>query len=140
MHQARVILYHNTPASARLRFLRFPYQSICAFKPLPKLSVLMDQGLATDTLLHPAVVARQTENKLGLGQDSIQVQGEFEAFVDVAGGPICIHLAAFTSLDPPFELADKLDARFIDLNQARDLPQVELELLRKAYDIILGNE
>ena len=75
---------------------------------------------------------------MGLSFGDIEAEGEYRACVDVANGPVNIFLARFTSIDPPFELADNCRASFIDLTQARDLPQVELELLRKAYELIMG--
>ena len=138
MQQTRVILYHKQATSARLRFLRFPYNSVCAFKPLPKLSMLMDDEAAMNVAIHPAKVMQQTEQQLGLTSDELEVDGEYQACVDVAGGPVNILLAHFTTIDPPFWLAESLHADFVDLPEARDLPQVELELLRKAYELIIG--
>jgi hypothetical protein len=56
----------------------------------------------------------------------------------VPGEDIDILLASITTVDPPFEEAEKSNAQFIDLTQARGLPPVELELLRSAYELILG--
>lgn len=138
MPQTRVIFYHKQSSSARTRFLRFPYHSVCAFEPLPKLAVLMDDEATSVVAIHPAHVINQAEQQLGLSAGDLEVEGEYRACVDVAAGPVNILLARFTSIDPPFALAEELQARFIDLTQARDLPQVELELLRKAYELILG--
>lgn len=138
MKANRVILYHNQSTSARLRFLRFPYDSVCAFDALPKLAVLMDDEEAAVMTVHPATLIKLAEKQLELSPGGLEAEGEYSACVDVAGGPVHISLARFTGIDPPFELAEKLDARFIDLTQARDLPQVELELLRKAYELVMG--
>ena len=47
-------------------------------------------------------------------------------------------LARFTAIDPPFSAAEQLGGAFIDLTQARGLPPLELDLLRRAYEVILG--
>lgn len=140
MQQSRVILYHNNPASARLRFLRFSYHRVCYPEALPALSVLSDtlSDASHSIAIHPAATIQQVEKQLHLESGELQVEGEYRASVDVAGGPVSVFLARFNSIDPPFELAQMIGARFIDLNEARDLPQVELELLRKAYELILG--
>jgi len=136
--QARVILYHNQATSARLRFLRFSYDSVCAFEALPKLAMLMDDDDVDSVLVHPAQVMQQTTQQLGIAAEALEIEAEYQACVDVAAGPIHVFLVRFTSIDPPFALAEKLDATFIDLTQARDLADVELQLLRRAYELIMG--
>lgn len=134
----RVILYHNNAASARLRFLRFPYQSVCAFEALPRLAMLMDEDEVSSIEIHPAQIVQQVEKKLRMAPGELEAEAEFKAAVDIAGGPVKIFLLRFTSLDAPSHIAEQQQADFIDLPGARNLPQVELELLRKAYELILG--
>lgn len=47
-------------------------------------------------------------------------------------------LAAFTGIDPPFAMAERLRGRFIALTEARQLSEVERNLLRRAYEHVLG--
>jgi hypothetical protein len=138
MQQSRVIFYHKQSTSARTRFLRFHYHAVCAFEPLPKLAMLMDEDETPDVVLHPAMVIKQAEQQFGLSTGELEAEAEYNACVDVAGGPVNVLLARFTSIDPPFALAEKIDAKFIDLTEARDLTEVELALLRRAYELILG--
>ena len=58
--------------------------------------------------------------------------------VEVPGGSVQILLAEITTIDPPFEAVEQQGARFIDLTQARGLPPVEMEMLRHAYELVLG--
>ncbi len=139
MNPCRVILYHKQATSAWLRFLRFANHSVCAFEPLPKLSMLMDDVPEQSLVLHPAPIIRDTEQQLGLNPGDLEAEGEYQELVDVAGGPINILLARFTSIDPPFDLAERLQGRFIDLPDARDLTDTELLLLRKAYELLIGD-
>ena len=139
MNPCRVILYHKQATSAWLRFLRFANHSVCAFEPLPKLSVLMDEVPERVLVLHPAPIIRDAEQQLGLNPGDLEAEGEYQEMVDVAGGPINILLARFTSIDPPFDLAERLQGRFIDLPDARDLMDTELLLLRKAYELLIGD-
>jgi hypothetical protein len=139
MNSCRVILYHKQATSAWLRFLRFANHSVCAFEPLPKLSVLMDEVPERALVLHPAPIIRDAEQQLGLNPGDLEAEGEYQELVDVAGGPVNILLARFTSIDPPFDLAERLQGRFIDLPDARDLSDTELLLLRKAYELLIGD-
>ena len=133
----RVILYHKQVTSARTRFLKFSHDSVCAFEPIPSLAQLVD-GEAVNTLLHPAAVLQEVEDELGLDQGSLKAEAEYRHNVEVPGGKLQIILANITTMDPPFELAEKANAQFIDLTQARGLPQIELDLLRHAYELVLG--
>jgi len=63
-------------------------------------------------------------------------EGGFRAKVDAPGGLIEVFLARFTTMDPPFEWTEQHGARFIDLTQARGLPAVEPQFLRRAYERI----
>lgn len=135
--KARVILYHKQSTSARTRFLRHAYDSVCAFEPLPDSARLRERD-AGGVAWHPAATVTGAEKRLGLSSGGLEVQTEFIATVDAGDEPLPVFLARFTSIDPPFELAAALDCRFIDLTQARDLPPVELALLRRAYEVVMG--
>lgn len=132
----RVILYHKHPTSARTTFLKFAYHSICAFEKLPSLAQVVDYH--ADTLLHPATVLSEVEKKLGFAPDLLKAEGEFLHTVEAPGEKIQIILAAITSMDAPYDIAEQNQAQFIALTQARGLPDVELELLRHAYELVLG--
>lgn len=132
----RVILYHKQATSARTRFLRFAHGSVLAFDPVPQLAQLCTgEG---NTALHPAAAIKAVEEKMGLPEGSLEAEGEYQHFVQVPGDNIAIILAGITTMDPPFEVAERHDAAFIDLTQARDLPHIELQLLRSAYELLLG--
>lgn len=75
---------------------------------------------------------------MGLDDGTLKAEAEYRHSVEVPGGTIQIILANIATMDPPFEQAEKANARFIDLTQARGLPQIELELLRHAYELVLG--
>lgn len=137
MPNPRLIMYHKHRTSARLRFLKFAYGGVCGFLPLPRLSQLLDEKPDSTVEVHPAAFVRDAEQLLGVLPGSLEAEGEFKAYVDVPDGTVQIFLAGFTSIDPPFEVAKSHDAEFIDLPQARNIPQVELELLRKAYDAVM---
>lgn len=132
----RVILYHKQATSARTRFLMFENNTVCAFDPLPDLSAVI--SLRPDAVFHPAAILRETEKRLGLEKECLAFESEYRQTVEVPGENVDILLASITTIDPPFEVVEKSGAKFIDLTQARGLPGVELELLRAAYELILG--
>jgi hypothetical protein len=133
----RVILFHKQATSARLRFLRFAYGSVCAFEPIPPLAQVY-AGRQENPTMHPAQVVQKLEQDLGFEPGGLRAEEGYRFVVEVPNAAIQVILVAIDSIDPPFEVAQELDAEFIDLTQARDLPPVELELLRGAYDLVLG--
>lgn len=133
----RAILFHKQATSARLRFLRFAYDSVCAFEPLPPLA-LVHAGASENPAQHPAPVLRQLAERLGLAAEDLHPEEGYRFVVEVPGERIQVLLVAIQSIDPPFDQADDIGAKFIDLTQARGLPAAELELLRGAYELLLG--
>ena len=138
MQDTRLIMFHKQATSARLRFLKLSYGGVCGFAPIPRLAQVMDKPPADKLALHPALLIKDAEEYLGLSSGDLEAVGEYQAFVDVPDGPIQIFLARFTTIDPPFVAARNNHAQFVELPQARDLGQVELELLREAYTLLIG--
>lgn len=138
MNQSRVILYHKQSTSGRTRFLRYAHGGVCGPEPLPALAQLLDapEGDA-DISLHPAAIIAEAGKSVGVAAGDIEVDGEFDAWLDIAGGPVQVFLARFTAIDPPFAEVEQHDARFIELTAARGMAPAELELLRKAYESIM---
>lgn len=133
----RLLLVHKQSTSARVRFLRFAH-GVLAFTPLPALSMLDESAKAPRLMHHPAAFLRAAEHKLGLPEGSLVLEPEFLAQVDTPAGSITVHLARFTSIDPPFAAAEASGGRFIAITEARGSTPVEMELLRLAYTTVLG--
>lgn len=133
----RVLLYHKHPTSARVRYLKYEHGSVLAFEPLPKLAQLLDEAPA-DFVVQPAPVLKQVMEQFGFASGDLELETEFQYFVDTPGGPVPVLLARITSMDPPFDLAKRIHGSFIDLMQARGMTPVELQLLRHAYELVLG--
>lgn len=134
----RLIMFHKQGTSARIRFLLLGSDSVCGFTPLPRLAELMAGGTPDKVALHPGALVHDAETHLGLPAGSLEAMGDFHVRVDVAGGPVSVYLASCTTQDPPFAAAERIGARFIDLPEARMLPPVELQLLRLAYEYLMG--
>lgn len=110
----RLILFHKQKTSARTRFLRFA-DTVLAFGPAPAVEV-----------------------RMALPAGSIEFVDDFMGDIATPEGAVPVLLGAFTSIDPPFTAAEAIGGRFIAITEARGLPQVELDLLRKAYEILIG--
>lgn len=133
----RMILLHKQKTSGRVRFLCFS-AGILAFKPLPVLSALRDEDYSPTVQFHPTAIVREAEVHLGLPEGAIEPEAEFSAWVDTPEGDVPVLLGCFSSLDPPFEAAERTGSRFIAITEARQLTEVERNLLRRAYEHVLG--
>lgn len=137
MTTPRLLLLHKQKTSGRTRFLRLPAGVVC-FDPLPELSSLRDEGQGAAVLPHPAAVVKEAEAKLGLNPGDIEPEGEFHCWVDTPEGDVAVLMGGFTTIDPPFAAAEALGGKFIQLTEARGLSPVELAILRRAYEYVLG--
>ena len=137
----RLIMYHKYPTSARTQFL-MQDEAICLPGRLPKLAQLMDGKVtpradAQAVVAHPSPLLRHVTEWLALPQDSLELDSEFCEKVDVPGGPVTVYLARFDSIDPPFDAVERVGGRFIAITEGRGLPPAELDLLRRAYRVIM---
>jgi hypothetical protein len=140
MQPARLILYHKQATSARTRFLRLAHGGICAFDPLPPRTRVTgaEDPPPGRVRQHPAMLIGRAEQILGLGRGGLELEAGFRLRAEAPGATIEVLLARFTGIDPPFAAAAAQGAAFIDLTQARGMTAVELQLLRLAYERILG--
>ncbi len=133
----RLLLAHKQKTSARVRFLRFAH-GLSAFEALPTLSSVFEDPPEHRVELHPGIYLRSAEAALGLESGGLALEADFSASVDTPDGTIRVRLATFTSIDPPFELAERLGGKFIAITEARGCPPAEMELLRQAYTALMG--
>jgi hypothetical protein len=134
----RLLFFHKQGASARTRFLRFAH-GMLGFAELPAGSSLRDvDGPPPTVLPHPAALLNDAAKRLGLPESSLRAETEFQAVVDTPADEIPVLLVEFTTLDPPFAAAEQAGARFIAITEARDRGELELALMRRAYEILIG--
>lgn len=133
----RLILLHKQGTSGRVRFLRMA-GSVLAFSPLPAGAELRDEGHVSNVQFHPGAAVREAEIFLGLDAGAVLPEPDFRAWVGTPEGDQPVLLASFASIDPPFAAAERCGGRFIQLTETRELPEVERQLLRHAYEHILG--
>lgn len=140
MQNVRFILYHKQSTSGRTRFFRFAHGGVCGFEKLPTLVQVLDpeEQPSSSVVAHPAALLARIHQELELQASDLRIDSEYHEQVDAPNGMIDIYLAYFTAIDPPFAIAEKHGGRFVELAQSRDLSRPELELLRRAYQLILG--
>ena len=88
--------------------------------------------------LHPTVTLRHAEHHFGIENGSLKTVAGFYAELEHPQGIMPVLLARFTSIDAPFDLAERFGGSFVSLSEARGLNPLELELARRAYQVILG--
>ena len=135
--EQRFILFHKHHASARTRFLCLRNETVLYPQALPGLSQQLDASHPSVVENHPTMLLQGLAGTLGIAQEELELEPEYEERVDIPGAVVRIYLVRFTAIDPPFELAESMDGKFIDLTQARMLPDTELLLLRRAYEVIM---
>ena len=135
----RVILYYNGAISALTLFLQHPDESICTPSPLPALSSVLedDEMPQTIDLMAPAKIVRAISKTMGLDEDLLQANTAYREQVDAPGGIITVYLARFNALDPPRQLVTEKGCQFKTLTELRNRPPAEMELLRRAYGLVM---
>ncbi len=133
----RLLCFHKQGTSARTRFVRWPH-GMLAFEPLPADARLRDEMSALAVRQHPAAVLADAAARLGMSADALRAETEFEAVIATPEGEVPVLLVQFTALDPPFAEVEKHGGKFIAITEARDVGALELALLRKAYEILIG--
>ena len=136
---SRVILYYNGAISALTLFLQHPDESVCSPSPLPALSSVLEEGEMplTISLMAPADMAATISKSMGLPADLLQANMGYREQVDTPNGIIMVYLAYFNVLDPPRQLMAEKGCKFKTLTELRNRPPAEMELLRRAYALVM---
>lgn len=131
-----LIFLHKQSTSGRVRFLRFPH-GVVGLNPLPADCKVLE-GEPPTVSSHPAEALQDASAHLNVPLKDMACEAEFHAWIDSPDGPCQVLLAAFTTIDPPFDAAAAHDCKFIAMTEARGLPATELALMRKVYEYVLG--
>jgi len=136
---SRVILYYNGAISALTLFLQHPDESVCAPSPLPALSSVLEEDEMTLNIAHtaPATIVSAISNAMALPANLLHADIGYREQVDTPGGVITVYLARFNALDPPRQLMAEKGCQFRTLTELRNRPPAEMELLRRAYALIM---
>lgn len=133
----RLLIAHKQKTSGRLRFLKLPWGTL-AFEPLPRLATLIEEPPAAKVAHHPAFVIQAAEQWLNLPAGSFEHEAPFRACVDTPAGPVTVYLLSLTTIDPPFAEAQVLGGSFAAITELAGAMPAEMELLRLAYETLLG--
>jgi len=129
------VLYHKQRTSARTRFLMVG-RDVVVPEPVDddgELSERLDEGCV---LRHPAAGLSRVSRELGLLPGELRVDGEPLAAIGSPAVPVW--LVEILTTDPPIAAVAGSGGRFVSLMESREVPQVQRELLRLAYERILG--
>lgn len=133
----RVILCHFDSYSCALNFARYD-DSILAPAPLSSHARAMDAP-ATATAHHEAgPVLDALAAKYGLDAAQLRIDDEFEAWLADNSHPVRVHLIRFTALDAPHAAIEPLGGVFKPISQMRGMPPIELNLMRRVFNLIMG--
>ena len=136
---SRVILYYNGAISGLTLFLQHPDESVCTPSPLPALSSVLEEDEMSLNILNtpPASIVSAISNAMGLPANLLQANTGYREQVDTPGGIITVYLAHFNALDPPRQLMADKGCKFRTLTELRNRPPAEMELLRRAYVLVM---
>ena len=134
---SRVILYYNGAISALTLFVQHPDASVCTPGPLPALSEILETGAGNIDSKAAEASVSAIRKAMGLPDDLLQANTDYREQVDTPGGVITVYLAAFKTLDPPHQLMADNGCKFKTLTELRNRPPVEMELLRRAYVLVM---
>ena len=136
---SRVILYYNGAISALTLFVQHPNESVCAPSPLPVLSSVLEDDEMPLNIAHtaPADIVSAISTAMGLPANLLQANMGYREQVDTPAGIITVYLAHFNTLDPPRQLMAEKNCTFKTLTELRNRPPAEMELLRRAYALVM---
>jgi hypothetical protein len=136
---SRVILYYNGAISALTLFVQHPDESVCTPSPLPALSSVLEDDEMSLNIAHtaPADIVSAISNAMNLPAQLLQADTGYRELVDTPDGIITVYLAHFNALDPPHQLMAGKGCKFRTLTELRNRPPAELELLRRAYVLVM---
>ena len=139
LKNSRVILYYNGAISGLTLFVQHPDESVCTPSPLPVLSSVLEED---DTPLNvgntpPANIVSAISNAMGLPANLLQANTGYREHVGMPDGIITVYLARFNALDPPRQLMAEKGCKFRTLTELRNRPPAEMELLRRAYALVM---
>ena len=136
----RLLLFYKGDISALTMFAQQQNGSVCFPRPLPKLSLALDEDeTKINTIsMHPATLVNAINQHMQLDNDLLRAEPGFCEQVDAPGGIITVYMARFMLLDPPHALLAMRDCQMKTLPELRGRPPAEMELLRRAYTLVMG--
>lgn len=135
----RVILCHFDNYSAASFFARFG-TSVLAPNPLPECAGPIAPPSEITEKHAPESVMQALCAHYGFDPEELAIASGFQEWMGSDAGPIRIHLARFTDLDPPRETLEPHGAVFKPISELRSSPMIELNLLRSAFNLVMSGD
>ncbi len=133
----RVVLCHFDTYSAALLFAHWD-GTLLAPAALPASAAPMaapiDPGVGHDG----AAVRQAACERFGLNADEVVRLDDFDAWMQTEDGPVRVHALRFDTFDAPGEAIAPHGGTFRHLTQLRGSPMIELNLLRQAFNLMVG--
>ncbi len=135
---SRIMLYYKGDISALTLFCQQANGSVC-FPPLPKLSVAVpeDEERPQQVNLHPVQLIHKINQELQLDDDLLVPEPGFYEQVETPKGIVIVYMARFKLLDPPHQLMAARQCKMQPLTALIGRPPAEMELLRRAYTLVM---
>ncbi len=133
----RVILCHFDSYSTALLFARYG-ASVLAPSPLPDGASTMPVPGDAGPQYAPAAALNALTKQFGLDGEQLSLVDGFQEWMTSSEGPIRIHLACFTTFEAPRDAIEPHGGVFRPISQMRGTEMIELNLLRQAFNLIMG--
>lgn len=133
----RIILCHFDNYSAALHFARYG-DSILAPAPLSAQARAITAPEPAADHHNPTLVVEALAAQYSLDPAQLRIDKGFEAWMCGESSPVRVHLVRFTSFELPHAAITPLGGVFKPISQMRGMPQVELNLMRQVFNLIIG--
>ena len=133
----RVILCHFDSYSAASVFARYG-MSVLAPAPLPEQASAMAAPAEISEQHDADTVMAAMTAQYGYSPAALTHADGFQEWMDSPAGPIRIHLLRFTTLDAPKAALEPYGGLFKPISEMRGTPMQELNLLRRAFDLVMS--
>ncbi|EQD79916.1 hypothetical protein [Ferrovum myxofaciens] len=133
----RVILCHFDNYSAASFFARYG-SSILAPAPLPEGAGAIAEPADITECHAPEVVKAALIVRYGFAPAELTHATGFREWMGSSAAPIRIHLFRFTTFDPPCAALEPHGGIFKPISEMRGTPMMELNLLRRAFDLVMS--
>lgn len=133
----RLMLCHFDSYSTALLFARVD-TSVLLPSPLPEGASPLTGDAPADAIHEPAAALQSYVHRYGLDATKLRLVADFQEWMNTADGPIRIHLAQFTTQDAPHDVLEPHEAVFRPISQMRGTAMIELNLVRRAFNLFMG--
>ena len=133
----RVILCHFDSYSTASLFARYG-TSVLTPAPLPEGASAITAPAGITGQHAPEAVMEALFTQYGFAPAELAYADGFQEWMSSTAGPICIHLARFTALDAPRAAIEPHGGLFKPISEMRGTPMIELNLLRRAFDLVMS--